>query len=353
MMNEWYSKPAKSVNKEIQTAAEKRQLELTKPPGSLGRLEDLAITLSAHQGSLAPAVKRIEIAIFAADHGVAEEGVSAFPQVVTGEMVKNFIRGGAAISVMARQLQAGLTVINAGTIAEHGFDAPVVDRPIALATKNITLQPAMSDAECDQALDLGREIVEGFDRSTDLIIGGEMGIANTTSASAISAALKVGKAADLVGPGTGLNQAGIELKLSVIEKALARCSAEIDGTAIARSVLRQLGGFEIAALVGYFIAAAQNGVTILVDGFISSTAALVACRINPTVRDWMLFAHGSAEPGHKLVLKAMDAEPLLNLSMRLGEGSGSAVAVALLRSACALQNEMATFAEAGVSDSKE
>lgn len=334
----------------MRVAALDRQLKLTKPPGSLGRMEELAVTLSSHQNRIDPQLDAVEIAIFAGDHGVAEEGVSAFPQVVTGEMVKNFIRGGAAISVIANQLGANLTVINAGTIFDQGFDQPVIDRPIALGTRNFVNQAAMSRIQCDEALGLGRDIAKQFDTQTELVIGGEMGIANTSSATALSASLGVGSAAELVGPGTGLQASGVNLKLAVIEKALTRVVAD-HGEPTVKTLLCELGGFEIAALTGFYTAAAQRGMTILVDGFISSVAALIACKMNPSVHQWMMFAHSSAEPGHKLVLQSLDATPILDLSMRLGEGSGAAVAVNLLRSACALQNQMATFAEAGVSDS--
>ena len=348
-MSNWIANNAKQPDQIIRVAAAQRQQELTKPPGSLGQLEDVAVELSAMQGCVNPSAENVQIAVFSGDHGVACEGVSAFPQVVTVEMVKNFIRGGAAISVMARELGAGLTVINAGTATEQPFANPVVDRPIAAGTKNLTVESAMTELQCSQALELGKDVMDDFPVDTHIVIGGEMGIANTTSATALAVAFGVGSAANLVGPGTGLDDKGVELKRNVIETALARFN---DHHTVAEPlvILRELGGFEISALVGYFIRAAQKGQTILVDGFIVSVAALAACRINPSVRPWMIFAHSSAEPGHRLVLDALFAKPLLSLSMRLGEGSGSAIAVSLLRSACALQNKMATFAEASVSD---
>lgn len=343
---EWYLDPCADINADVTKQAEQRQSQLTKPPGSLGQLEKVAIELSAMQATVAPKVDSVEIAVFAGDHGIANESVSAFPQVVTTEMVKNFVRGGAAISVMAKQIGAGLSVINAGTINQQGFDEPVVDKPVAFGTGNIAVEPAMTALQCLQALGLGQQIVDGYDEATDVVIGGEMGIGNTTSATALAAAFGIASAAELVGPGTGLNIDGVSHKLKMIEQAIGRVGerqSELE-------LLSELGGFEIVALAGFYIRAAQRGMTILVDGFISSVAAVAACRINPDARGWMLFSHNSAEPGHQLVLKSLSAEPLLSLNMRLGEGSGAAVALGLLRSACALQNEMATFEEAGVTD---
>ncbi len=345
MTEDWFLQDTATVDSVSGDRARKRQLSLTKPPGSLGRLEDHAIVLSSLQGRTDPAVDHVSIAVFAGDHGVAHEGVSAFPQVVTTEMVRNFVRGGAAISVLAKKLSADLTVVNAGTIHRDGFGKPVVDRPVARGCGNIAIEPAMTREQCIQALSLGKAIVDGYGRNCELVIGGEMGIANTTSATALAVAMGAGDPRSLAGPGTGLDDAGMEHKIAVIEKAVSRPSTRTQPV----DILADLGGFEIAALTGYYLAAAQRGVAILVDGFIASVAALAASRINPGTRDWLLFSHTSAEPGHRRILESLHAEPLLCLEMRLGEGSGAAVAVDLLRSACALQNEMATFAEAGVS----
>lgn len=343
---EWYLEPCAEISAELAEQAQQRQTQLTKPPGSLGQLEQIAIDLASMQAKIKPTVDRVEIAVFAGDHGIANEAVSAFPQVVTTEMVKNFVRGGAAISVMAKQIGAGLTVINAGTINELGFETPVVDKPVAYGTGNIAIQPAMTALQCLQALSLGKDITDGYDDATDVVIGGEMGIGNTTSATALATAFLVSTAAKLVGPGTGLDSKGVLHKLKMIEQALDR----VGDNRSELELLSELGGFEIVALTGFYIRAAQRGMTILVDGFISSVAAVAACKINSNVREWMLFSHNSAEPGHQLVLKYLNAQPLLSLQMRLGEGSGAAVALGLLHSACALHNEMATFEEAGVTD---
>lgn len=348
---EWYLEPCAEISAELAEQATQRQAQLTKPPGSLGQLEQIAIELSSMQSRLAPTVDRVEIAVFAGDHGIANEAVSAFPQVVTTEMVKNFVRGGAAISVMARQIGAGLTVVNAGTINQQGFMAPVVDKPVAFGTGNIAIQPAMTALQCLQALSLGKEILDGYDDATDVVIGGEMGIGNTTSATALATAFGVSTAENLVGPGTGLDHKGVSHKLKMIEQALDRVGADrVIDQCSELELLSELGGFEIVALTGFYIRAAQRGMTILVDGFISTVAAAAACKINPNARAWMQFSHNSAEPGHQLVLKSLNAEPLLSLQMRLGEGSGAAVALGLLRAACTLHNDMATFEEAGVSD---
>lgn len=345
-MTDFYHADCRSLNEQARKNAVARQSILTKPPGSLGRLEQLAISLAAMQGSDAPELNEIQIGIFAGDHGVVAEGISAFPQAVTVQMVYNFIAGGAAISVLAKQMGATLTVINAGTLATEPFGQAVIDHPVAAGTANFTQAAAMTNAQCDQALQLGADIIDGYPSTTQLVIGGEMGIGNTTSATALGAALSSATVAELVGPGTGLNVNGVKHKQTIIEQALARR----DNTLTASEWLREVGGFEIAALVGFYIRAGQRGFPILVDGFITSVAALVACRINPSVREWMLFSHTSAEPGHRRVLKELDAQPLIDLDMRLGEGSGSAVSISLLRSACALHNNMATFEQAGVSD---
>jgi nicotinate-nucleotide--dimethylbenzimidazole phosphoribosyltransferase len=355
MAMNWLAQPCAASNETARSAALARQGQLTKPPGSLGRLEDIAIQLAAWQGLEQPAMECVHIAIFAGDHGVAEEGVSLFPQAVTAEMVRNFARGGAAISVLARQLNAVLEVVNLGTVSAVEPLDGVRDERIAAGTANFAKQSAMSAEQCAAALQAGRDAaLRAKQQGAQLFIGGEMGIANTTSASAIACALLSAAPESLAGPGTGLDSAGVTHKAAVIKRALELhgllpSPAGIGGEGTLE-VLRSVGGFEIAGLAGAYVAAAQNGLPVLVDGFISSVAALVAVRINPAVREWLLFAHTSAEPGHQRVLAALEAQPLLQLGMRLGEGSGAAVAVPLLQLACALHRGMATFAEAGVSE---
>lgn len=356
MRPRWLDASVKPLNLGMEQAALTRQSQLTKPPGALGQLEQLAVRLAAMQGAERPMVDKVAIAIFAADHGIAAENVSAFPQAVTGEMVKNFARGGAAISVLAKTLGAELEVVNLGTVNDPGEMPGVVRNVIAQSTANFAQVPAMDEAQLMQALQAGHgSVLRAQQAGAQLYIGGEMGIANTTAAAALACALLGATPTELAGPGTGLDNKGVAHKAAVIERALALhgfasadAAKQVGNNAL--ECLQRVGGFEIAALTGAYLAAAQNGMPVLVDGFISSVAALVAVRFNPKVNDWLLFAHASAEPGHRRVLEALHAQPLLNLGMRLGEGSGAATAVPLLRLACALHNGMATFAEAAVSE---
>jgi len=326
-----------------------RQGQVTKPAGSLGRLEALAVDLAALQHIDTPSADRISIAVFAADHGVCAEGISAFPQAVTGQMIANFVAGGAAISVMARQLDAALEIINLGTATPPPVTDGVIDETIAAGTANLARESAMSAAQREQALAAGdRAAQRAADQNAQLFIGGEMGIGNTTSATAVACALLAEPAVTLAGPGTGLDPDGVSHEAAVIERALARRGDNREPLA----VLASLGGFEIAALTGAMIGCAIRGIPVLVDGYIVTVAALAAVRLRPELRDWLLFGHHSREPGHTRLLEALDAQPLLNLSMRLGEGSGAAVAVPVLRRACALPHCLATFADAGVNNAE-
>jgi nicotinate-nucleotide--dimethylbenzimidazole phosphoribosyltransferase len=336
------------LNETARAAAEARQGQLTKPPGALGKLEALAIRLAAMQGHEKPQIGLVQISVFSGDHGVAEEGVSLFPQTVTAEMVKNFARGGAAISVLARQLGATLEVVNLGTVSDTGELPEVLQCNLGKGTANFTQAAAMTESQLAAALQAGNDSTARAAKSgATLFIGGEMGIANTTAAAALACALLNLQPQQLAGPGTGLDQAGVQHKAAVVARALALHASHLKEPL---EVLRRLGGFEIAALTGAFIGCAQRGIPVLVDGYITTVAALLAVRIQPGVADWLMYAHRSAEPGHILMLEALQAEPLLNLGMRLGEGSGAAAAVPLLQLACALHNGMATFAEAGVSE---
>jgi nicotinate-nucleotide--dimethylbenzimidazole phosphoribosyltransferase len=346
MMPNWWLNPAAVADADSEAAARARQAVLTKPPGALGQLEALAVRLAGLQRRQRPRLERLSIVIFAADHGVAAEGVSAFPQAVTAEMVRNFARGGAAISVLARELGATLDVVNLGTVTELEPLPGVVDQRLGAGTANFTQAPAMTGPQLDAALNAGaaaadRAVVGG----AELFIGGEMGIANTTAATAVACVLLRAAPEVLVGPGTGLDRQGVARKAAVIARGLARHQPDDEPLA----ALRCLGGFEIAALAGAYLRSAQRGLPALVDGFISTVAALVAVRVQPTAAPWLLLSHRSAEPGHARLLAAFEPElPLLDLGMRLGEGSGAAVAVPLLRLACALHDRMHTFTEAGV-----
>ena len=347
MSNSWWLAPAQAINIPVREEALARQQQLTKPTGSLGQLERVAVQLAGLQGRVKPKADALWIAIFAGDHGVVAEGVSAYPQEVTGQMLHNFVTGGAAISVLAQQLSAQLDVVDLGTIAP--LDLPGVRHlRIGAGTANFAQGPAMTQEQGLLALQAGRDsVLRAKAVGSELFVGGEMGIGNTAAASAVACSLLECAAQLLVGPGTGLNAAGIAHKTDVIERALT-LHAEHAGDPL--QSLFSLGGFEIAALAGAYLACAQEGIAVLVDGFICSVAALVAVRLNPSCRDWMLFGHRGAEPGHRYLLETLQAEPLLDLGLRLGEGSGAALAVPLVRLACQLHNGMATFAEAAVAD---
>jgi len=322
-----------------------RQAQLTKPPGSLGLLEDAAVRLAAMQRRDRPQLERIHVSVFAADHGIAEESVSAFPQAVTVEMVKNFAAGGAAVNVLARHVSADFEVIDVGLLQPVDLPNVIADRAGA-GTANFKLFPAMTAEQLALALSAGKSAVDRAIASrADIFIGGEMGIANTASASALAAALLNLPTIQITGAGTGLNAVQIEHKAAIIASALLKHQAFLSSPL---AILQHLGGFEIAALTAAYIGAAQQGLPVLVDGFICSVAALLAARINPACDEWFFYGHHSEEKGHKIVLEALKARPLLNLNMRLGEASGAVTAVPILQMACRLHNEMATFAQANI-----
>lgn len=345
MTDQWFLKPAKLIDQADLDSARSHQLQLTKPPGSLGQLEDIAISFCGWKKSLTPSCKHIQIAVFAADHGVCAQGVSAFPQQVTAQMVHNFTSGGAAISILAKQLEAEFEVINLGLISVIDDTDGLLNTPLMAGTNDFTQQPAMSRETLLAALAAG---ARQLNSATDLFIGGDMGIGNTSSASAIYSILLKQPPELTVGPGTGVDKDGLARKRKAIYQALNRHGEQMKTPL---DILECVGGLEIAGLVGAYIACAQAGVPILVDGFITTAAALLACQINPSVRSWMMFSHKSAEPAHTLALDSLEAQPMLDLQMRLGEGSGAAVATPLILSALALHNNMATFTSAGVSES--
>jgi nicotinate-nucleotide--dimethylbenzimidazole phosphoribosyltransferase len=347
MTSAWWLEPSAAAHPDIAESAQERQRQLTKPAGSLGQLEAIAVRLAALQGNPRPRLDQVHIGLFAGDHGIVAEGVSPYPQAVTEQMLRNFINGGAAISVLARSLGAQMTVVNLGTVAP--LDLPGMRQVrLGAGTDNFAKGPAMTTVQCEQALQAGRETAQqAAATGAQLFVGGEMGIGNTTAASALGCLLLACPADELVGPGTGLDAKGISHKALVIEAALC-LHASAAGQPLA--ALACVGGFEIAALVGSYLGAAQAGLPVLVDGFICSIAALLAVRLNPSCRPWLFFAHQGAEPGHARVLEALEAQPLLALGLRLGEGSGAALAVPLMRLACELHSGMATFAEAAVAD---
>nr|CRH08210.1 Nicotinate-nucleotide--dimethylbenzimidazole phosphoribosyltransferase (anaerobic pathway of cobalamin biosynthesis, cobT) [Candidatus Magnetococcus massalia] len=347
MIPTWIQQPIQDVDGPAQELARQRQGSLTKPPGSLGRLEEIAIHLAGLQGVEKPQLQQIVITIFAADHGVAAAGVSAFPQSVTVEMIRNFSRGGAAISVLARQLGAKLEVVDVGALEDPGDLPGVIRQRAGAGTVDFRQAPAMDEGQLEQALAAGYDAVErAAELETELFIAGEMGIGNTTAASALLAALAELAPIQVVGPGTGVDAEGMQRKRSAIEEALAHHK---DHLSHPLEVLQRLGGFEIAAMAGAYLRAGQRGIPLLVDGFISSVAALVAVRLKPELHPWLLLSHSSAEPAYGLLAAQLNQTPLLDFGMRLGEGSGAAVTVPLLQLACRLHSEMATFAEAGIS----
>ena len=352
----WIKEPCPTLDPIYREKANERQSQLTKPPGSLGTLEEIAIRLAHLQQKDKPSVDRIAISVFAADHGIVEEGVSAFPPEVTAQMVLNFLSGGAAISVLANQFDAKLEVIDVGILKVLPKQAGLITQRAGYGTANSSKQPAMNHEQLEIAFQAGFDAIErAIENDTQLFIGGEMGIGNTTSAAALYCALLDITPERATGAGTGLDASGIEQKIKVVQQVIEMhktCGACEPSQNNALEWLRCVGGFEIVALTGAYIHAAQSGIPVLVDGFISSAAALCAVYIKPETNEWLFFSHISAEQGHRLVLEQLlesfNQTPLLDLGMRLGEGSGAAVAVPLLRSACALHNEMATFAEAAV-----
>lgn len=347
----WLKEQAKLIDNHSVLAARQHQAVLTKPAGSLGRLEQLAEQFSGWQGCASPVLDNISVVVFAGDHGVCQQQVSAFPQEVTTQMVINFLEGGAAISVLSESLGADFRVCNLGTVTplpEHYLDHPRLSNiNIAAGTADFSQQAAMTEDEVSAALESGKTIAESLD--AQLLIGGEMGIGNTTSASAIYAALLSMSPEQVVGVGTGVDQAGVTRKQQVIAAALALHQTSLCDP---YQVLRCFGGLEIAGLVGCYISCAQRGIPVLVDGFICTAAALLAIRLNPSVQEWFLFSHQSAEKAHSLALNTLGVTPLLNLDLRLGEGSGAAIAVPIIQSALLLHQQMATFAQASVSASE-
>jgi nicotinate-nucleotide--dimethylbenzimidazole phosphoribosyltransferase len=329
-------------------AARARQATLTKPQGALGRLEDLACWFAARQARGVPAPVAAAITVFAADHGVAAQGVSAYPSEVTAQMVANFARGGAAINVLARRAGARLTVVDVGVARDLPAGGRVVRAGVRPGTDDLSLAPAMQREEAERALAVGAErAAADIAAGATLLVAGDMGIGNTTAAACLVCAFTDELPEAIVGHGTGLDEAGRARKVAVVERALARARARTPRDGV--DWLAELGGLEIAAMSGYYVEAARRAVPVLLDGFISAAAALATRAIAPRAVDWMLAAHASAERGHRAALRHLGLEPLVDLGLRLGEGSGAALVLPLIDAAIALHAEMATFEEAGVS----
>ncbi|MFC5459356.1 nicotinate-nucleotide--dimethylbenzimidazole phosphoribosyltransferase [Massilia niabensis] len=316
----------------------------TKPLGSLGRLEELARQIGLVQATTTPTILDPAILVFAGDHGVVAEGVSAYPQEVTWQMVENFLAGGAAINVFARQNACAIHVVDAGVNHAFGERAGLIDRKVAFGTRNFAVEPAMSGDECAGALERGFALMR--DLPGNVVGFGEMGIGNTTAAAALMHKLTGAPAGQCVGAGTGLSPDGVLRKQSVIEAAVRKHA----GVADPLDVLATFGGFEIAMMAGAMLEGARMRKLLLIDGFIVTSALLVAARLQPAILDYCVFAHCSSEHGHRLMLEHLHAKPLLHLNLRLGEGTGSALCLPLLHAAVNFLNQMATFSSAQVSE---
>ena len=319
----------------------------TKPLGALGQIEMMAMQIGLIQQTLTPRLNKPHFVVFAGDHGVARLGVSTASQEVTWQMVENFLAGGAAINVFVRQSGLGITVVDAGVAHDFGARPSLIDAKIAAGTRNYVEEPAMTAAQCTAAMQSGAEIVASLAGEGCNTIGfGEMGIGNTSSASLITHCLAGVPLAECIGRGTGLDDAGLQRKRDLLAKALARAR---DPRA-PLTVLAEFGGFEIAMMSGAMLAAAKNRMLLLIDGFIAGAAALIASRLAPHFAEYCIFCHHSVEPGHRAQLDAMHADPLIDLRLRLGEGTGAALAYPLVLAAVNFLNEMASFESAGVSD---
>lgn len=336
-----------AVDVDVEAKAQARLDNLTKPRGSLGKLEWLAARTCAIKKDIAAKVSKKAILTFAGDHGVVAEGVSAFPQEVTPQMVLNFLAGGAGVNVLANHVGAEVRVVDVGVASEVNGKGLIV-KNVRRGTDNMVKGPAMSVEDAVKAINVGMEVARDAIADGAQIIGtGDMGIGNTTPSAALYAALLPAKVADVTGRGTGIDDAGLTNKIAVIEKALAVNSDRLGSPVEA---LAAVGGLEIAAICGAIIEAARSRVPVVVDGFISTAGALVAIRLNEKIKDYCFFSHMSAEQGHRIFFESMGLEPLLHLGLRLGEGTGAALSMSLVESGLKIMNEMATFGEAGVSE---
>jgi nicotinate-nucleotide--dimethylbenzimidazole phosphoribosyltransferase len=337
-----------SLDEDAMDAARARQDTLTKPRGSLGRLESLSIQLAGITGRPQPQMQNKVIVTMAGDHGVVAEGVSAYPQEVTPQMVLNFLGGGAAINVLARHVGARVIVIDMGVAAEMPLHPCLIDAKIAKGTANIAIGPAMPREQAVQAVRAGMNVVEAeLARGLDIVGVGEMGIGNTTPSAAIAAALTGLPPSELVGRGTGVDDAGLRRKIDAVDRALCvNCPDPTD----ALDVLAKVGGYEIGGMAGAMLAAAAHRCAVMIDGFISTAAAMIAVTLAPRVRPYLIASHRSQEHGHRLMLEWLQLEPLLDLDLRLGEGSGAALGISLAEASCKILSEMTTFEQAGISE---
>ena len=330
-----------------QAAALARQAMLTKPAGSLGRLEALSVQLAAATGQARPSVARKAVIVMAGDHGVTAEGVSAYPAEVTPQMVLNFVHGGAAINVLARQAGARVVVVDIGVAGDVPAMPGLELRKVARGTQNMARGPAMTRAQAEAAVAVGLDVVQAeIAKGLDLVATGDMGIGNTTPSAAIVAVMTGRPVAQVTGRGTGVDDAGLSRKVAIIERALVVNKPDpTDGW----DVLSKVGGLEIAGLAGVMLGAAAHRVPVVIDGFISGAAALIAASLKPEVKPYMIAGHQSVEIGHRAALELLGLRPVFDLDLRLGEGTGAALAMGLIDAGVKILREMATFDEAGVS----
>ena len=344
-------KMIKPLDRGAMAEARTRQDMLTKPQGSLGRLEELSVQLAGIRGKPIPQVRHKAIIIMAGDHGVVAEGVSLFPPKVTAQMVYNFLNGGAGINVIARQAGARIIVVDVGVATELEPSPQLLSRKVDFGTQNMSLGQAMTLEQAVKAIETGIEVVTAeVAKGLDIVGTGDMGIGNTTASSAICAVMTGRPVAEVTGRGTGITARQLEHKIKVIDRALAVNRPNPEQPL---DVLAKVGGFEIGGLVGVILAAAAHRIPVVIDGFISGAAALIATGLAPGLKDYLIAAHVSAESGHGLMLKHLGLKPLLDLDMRLGEGTGAALGVFLAEVAARVLAEMSTFAEAGVSEREE
>ncbi|MCA9930483.1 MAG: nicotinate-nucleotide--dimethylbenzimidazole phosphoribosyltransferase [Anaerolineales bacterium] len=338
----------KPLDQAAMAAARARQNRLTKPAGSMGRLEEFSIQLAGITGSLNPNLTQKVVVVMAGDHGVVDEGVSAYPSEVTLQMVLNFLQGGAAINVLSRHVGARVVIVDMGVAAPFKPHPDLIDKKVAPGTQNIAQGPAMSREQAEQAILAGAAVIaEQRKKGLDMLATGDMGIGNTTPSAAIAVAV-TGKPADKIcGRGTGVDDAGLMRKITAVNKALAVNQPNPkDGL----DLLAKVGGFEIGGIAGAILAAAAAGIPVVIDGFISTAGAIIAALLCPQVRDYLIAGHCSEEQGHGTMLKWLELEPVLDLNFRLGEGTGAVLTMSLVEAGSKLLNQMATFDEAGISE---
>jgi nicotinate-nucleotide--dimethylbenzimidazole phosphoribosyltransferase len=340
-----------SLDKEAMAEAQKRQDDLTKPQGSLGHLESVSIQIAGIKGNPRPRITHKVIFTLAGDHGVTKEGVSAYPSEVTPQMVYNFLRGGAAINVLARHIGARVVIADLGVASVLERHSDLRNRKVAMGTRNMAKGPAMTREEATRSIEAGMGLVEEeLSKGMDILGTGDMGIGNTTASSAITAAMTGADVGTVTGRGTGLDDKGWEKKVKVIQQALKLNRPDPKD---AVDVLSKVGGLEIGGIAGVILAGARYRIPVVLDGFISGAAALIAAALSPQIKPYLIASHQSVEEGHRIILDHLGLKPLLNLGLRLGEGTGAALGISLVEASLKILDEMATFSEAGVSEKED